>query len=66
MILGAVAAALVVGIVIVATSRPVYQASARVLFDPRRPDTSRQASDREVVQISIDAAQLESQIQLLK
>ncbi|MBN8943287.1 MAG: AAA family ATPase [Rhizobiales bacterium] len=66
MILGAVAAALVVGIVIVATSRPVYQASARVLFDPRRPDTSRQASDRELVQVSIDAAQLESQIQLLK
>ncbi len=66
MILAAVAVALVVGAAIVLTSRPVYQASSRVLFDPRRPETSRQASDREPVQLSIDVAQLESQIQLLK
>lgn len=66
MILGAVGVALLAGAAIVATSRPVYQASARVLFDPRRPEAARQAPDRELVQFSIDAAQLESQIQLLK
>ncbi len=48
---------------IIVMTQPVYVASARVLFDPRRGDTFRQAPEREY---SIDTAQLESQIQLLK
>ena len=65
-ILACVAVALAIAMAIIATSRPIYIGSARILFDPRRAETYRQNSDRELAQFSIDTAQLESQIQLLR
>jgi succinoglycan biosynthesis transport protein ExoP len=66
LMLACVAISLVIALVIIATSRPVYIGSTRILFDPRRAEPYRQSSDRELAQFSIDTAQLESQIQLLR
>lgn len=43
-----------------------YQASARVLLEPRRSEPFRNLNEREFVQASLDVAQIESQIQVLR
>jgi capsular exopolysaccharide synthesis family protein len=65
-VVASVAVSLAAAIVIIAMTPPLYIAQSRVFFDPRRGESSRPASDRDGGQISLDAAQLESQIQLLK
>jgi succinoglycan biosynthesis transport protein ExoP len=59
-------ACIVGAVAIVMTSEASYTATARVLFDPGRPETQRQTADRDQIQYTIDSAQLETQMQLLK
>jgi polysaccharide biosynthesis transport protein len=66
MILAAVAGALLIGILSIVTSPSVYQATARLLFDPRHSDNVRPNPERELGQVSIDASQIENQIQLIR
>ncbi|MGQ4275074.1 nucleotide-binding protein [Terrihabitans sp. B22-R8] len=65
-LLGFCVAAVLVALAIIATTQPTYVAATKILFDPGTANDEQGAPQRAFLRATLDASQIESQIQILE